>query len=107
MILPAGLQDLSDDQIVYRATNRMTVPLGQTEVPCGKCPVFDFCAEGGPVNAEECEYWEGWLDGGKGGGWVGEDKIQERRENEEMMEEEMNGHDGENGEQDGLMGMED
>lgn len=69
----------------------MTVPLGQTEVPCGKCPVFSFCEESGPVNAESCEYWEGWLDGGKKGGWVGEDRPKPR-DIEDERDEELNGH---------------
>ncbi|KAK9479103.1 RNA polymerase Rpc34 [Lipomyces japonicus] len=32
-----------------------------TETPCGHCPVFDLCREGGPVNAEECIYLDEWL----------------------------------------------
>ena len=34
---------------------------GLTESPCGRCPVFDLCEEGGPVNAGTCEYFEDWL----------------------------------------------
>ncbi len=34
---------------------------GLTESPCGRCPVFDFCEEGGPVNANSCEYFQEWL----------------------------------------------
>jgi DNA-directed RNA polymerase III subunit RPC6 len=34
---------------------------GMTEVPCGRCPVFSLCEEGGPVNAENCEYFDNWL----------------------------------------------
>ena len=36
---------------------------GLTEVPCGRCPVFDLCAEGGPVNPSNCEYFDDWLRG--------------------------------------------
>lgn len=32
-----------------------------TETPCGKCPVFDFCSETGPVNPRNCEYLHDWL----------------------------------------------
>ncbi|ORY94168.1 RNA polymerase Rpc34 [Syncephalastrum racemosum] len=32
-----------------------------TEVPCGKCPVFSFCHENGPVNPFNCEYFKTWL----------------------------------------------
>ncbi|KAI1163217.1 RNA polymerase Rpc34 subunit [Nemania serpens] len=34
---------------------------GLTTVPCGKCPVFDLCEEGGPVWAGGCEYFDQWL----------------------------------------------
>ncbi|KAK5122979.1 hypothetical protein LTR85_003545 [Meristemomyces frigidus] len=37
---------------------------GLTQAPCGKCPVFDLCGEGGPVNAGSCVYWAKWLEGG-------------------------------------------
>lgn len=32
-----------------------------TEAPCGRCPVFSLCGEGGPVSASSCEYFEEWL----------------------------------------------
>ena len=38
---------------------------GLSEVPCGRCPVFNLCEVGGPVSAENCVYFEEWL--GKGG----------------------------------------
>lgn len=34
---------------------------GLSEVPCGRCPVFNLCEVGGPVNAEECVYLDEWL----------------------------------------------
>ena len=33
-----------------------------TEAPCGRCPVFDLCEEGGPVGPSNCEYFNDWLD---------------------------------------------
>jgi DNA-directed RNA polymerase III subunit RPC6 len=33
-----------------------------TEAPCGRCPVFDLCEEGGPVGPSNCEYFSDWLD---------------------------------------------
>ncbi|PGH08687.1 hypothetical protein AJ80_07808 [Polytolypa hystricis UAMH7299] len=36
-------------------------PNAMTEAPCGRCPVFALCQEGGPVNAENCEYFGDWL----------------------------------------------
>ncbi|KAI9717880.1 MAG: hypothetical protein M1812_004407 [Candelaria pacifica] len=35
---------------------------GLTESPCGVCPVFNLCEEGGPVSAGNCKYFEEWLD---------------------------------------------
>ncbi|TFB02815.1 putative DNA-directed RNA polymerase III subunit rpc6 [Trichoderma ghanense] len=32
-----------------------------TEAPCGRCPVFDLCEEGGPVGPSNCEYFQKWL----------------------------------------------
>ena len=32
-----------------------------TEAPCGRCPVFEICEDGGPVNAKTCVYFEDWL----------------------------------------------
>jgi DNA-directed RNA polymerase III subunit RPC6 len=32
-----------------------------TEAPCGRCPVFDLCEEGGPVGPSNCEYFNDWL----------------------------------------------
>ena len=37
-------------------------PNGLTEAPCGRCPVFEICEEGGPVNARTCEYFQEWLE---------------------------------------------
>lgn len=32
-----------------------------TELPCGRCPVFELCEEGGPVGPSNCEYFKKWL----------------------------------------------
>lgn len=32
-----------------------------TEMPCGQCPVFNLCQEGGVVSPEGCVYWGNWL----------------------------------------------
>ena len=31
------------------------------EAPCGRCPVFDLCEEGGPVGPSNCVYFQRWL----------------------------------------------
>ncbi|KAK3395450.1 RNA polymerase Rpc34 [Sordaria brevicollis] len=36
---------------------------GLMEAPCGRCPVFDMCEEGGPVSPSNCVYFRQWLDG--------------------------------------------
>ena len=41
--------------------NKIFAGNGLTEAPCGNCPVFDFCEEGGPVNAKTCAYFVDWL----------------------------------------------
>lgn len=43
---------------------RKTPPiiLGFTEAPCGQCPVFDDCEEGGLVSAKTCPYFQAWLE---------------------------------------------
>jgi DNA-directed RNA polymerase III subunit RPC6 len=46
---------------VYRAVRQERVALGWSQAPCGSCPVFDFCKEGGPVGPSECEYYGEWL----------------------------------------------
>ena len=33
-----------------------------TQAPCGRCPVFDICEEGGPVGPSNCEYFNDWLE---------------------------------------------
>ena len=46
---------------VYRAVRQERVALGWSEAPCGSCPVFDFCKEGGPVGPSGCDYYGEWL----------------------------------------------
>lgn len=54
------------DAIGYRAQRSSLLDpddLGSvlTEAPCGRCPVFDLCQEGGPVGPSNCEYFAEWL----------------------------------------------
>lgn len=37
------------------------VGTGLTQAPCGRCPVFDVCRDGGPVNPQTCVYFDAWL----------------------------------------------
>lgn len=38
-------------------------PSPYTEAPCGRCPVFEICEDGGPVGPSNCEYFKEWLGG--------------------------------------------
>ncbi|OAL29146.1 hypothetical protein AYO20_09299 [Fonsecaea nubica] len=35
---------------------------GTSEVPCLRCPSFDICGDGGPVNVITCKYFDEWYD---------------------------------------------
>jgi DNA-directed RNA polymerase III subunit RPC6 len=54
--------------VVYKAVRPEAVLKGEnsgngfTETPCGRCPVFNLCEEGGPVSASNCVYFNKWLD---------------------------------------------
>ncbi len=57
---------IAGDTVAYRAQRKALMEdeeLGSvlTEVPCGRCPVFDLCEEGGPVGPSNCEYFNEWL----------------------------------------------
>ncbi|KAF8803910.1 hypothetical protein BYT27DRAFT_7195256 [Phlegmacium glaucopus] len=56
--------DTSVGNSVYRALKESTTPFAWTESPCGVCPSFEFCRPGGPVNPQECVYYDDWLTGG-------------------------------------------
>ncbi|KAH8993574.1 RNA polymerase Rpc34 [Lactarius hatsudake] len=58
---PVAFSNVLGSAYVYRAVRQERVALGWSEAPCGRCPVFDFCKEGGPVGPSECEYYGEWL----------------------------------------------
>lgn len=118
--LPAMMSnpfDLSDTQVVYRATRRLdeSVLLGQMQTPCGRCPQFTFCEESGPVNATGCKYYDDWLiDKEGGGGWDRGGALEKMRPQLKEDEEpapvaaeanghaDVNGDEGVQGEYDGM-----
>lgn len=63
--LTALMRDHSMDEDVLdlQAQDMGAGPMsnGLTEAPCGRCPVFDLCEEGGPVNPGNCVYFQRWL----------------------------------------------
>lgn len=101
------LNDLSDQAVLYRATRRLHISLGQMQAPCGTCPQFNFCEEDGPVNPVSCTYYTDWLSG-TNGGWTADVKAEKAKAaqeaerarrralaeaNGETYVEEPNGHD--------------
>ncbi|KAI8972446.1 RNA polymerase Rpc34 subunit-domain-containing protein [Trametes punicea] len=46
---------------VYRAVRQERAAGGLSQSPCVRCPTFDFCKPGGPVNPQECTYYGAWL----------------------------------------------
>ncbi|EAU84573.2 RNA polymerase III subunit Rpc34 [Coprinopsis cinerea okayama7 len=54
-------QDTGGGGLVYRALKEYTSQLGWAQAPCALCPSFDFCKAEGPVNPQECDYYDEWL----------------------------------------------
>ncbi|XP_051939928.1 DNA-directed RNA polymerase III subunit RPC6 isoform X2 [Hippocampus zosterae] len=47
---------------LYRAVRPLAPPTGLVKTPCGLCPVFDNCCEGGEISPSNCVYLDQWLD---------------------------------------------
>ncbi|KAJ0032908.1 hypothetical protein NQD34_000015 [Periophthalmus magnuspinnatus] len=47
---------------LYRGVNSITTPTGLVKTPCGLCPVFDDCHDGGEISPSTCIYLSEWLD---------------------------------------------
>ncbi|XP_033735588.1 DNA-directed RNA polymerase III subunit RPC6-like isoform X2 [Pecten maximus] len=47
---------------LYRAMKPLVPTTGLMRMPCGSCPVFDQCCEGGPVSPTNCVYMKEWLE---------------------------------------------
>ncbi|KAJ9150385.1 DNA-directed RNA polymerase III subunit RPC6 [Pleurostoma richardsiae] len=56
------VEGVGDMSLKPREMGAGTPENGLTEVPCGRCPVFDLCEEGGPVSPVNCVYFQRWLD---------------------------------------------
>ena len=53
---------VSSETFVYKAVRTALDsknPL--TDIPCGKCPVLEFCKDDGPVSPQGCLYFKQWL----------------------------------------------
>lgn len=53
-----------DDGITHYRLPLMRIPetTAFTSIPCGVCPVFNECVEGGKVSPSTCAYYQEWLD---------------------------------------------
>ncbi|XP_043368087.1 DNA-directed RNA polymerase III subunit RPC6 isoform X2 [Dermochelys coriacea] len=47
---------------LYRSVNPIIQPTGLIRTPCGLCPVFDDCHEGGEISPSNCIYMAEWLE---------------------------------------------
>ncbi|KAG7486196.1 DNA-directed RNA polymerase III subunit RPC6 [Solea senegalensis] len=47
---------------LYRGVNAIIHATGLVKTPCGLCPVFDDCHEGGEISPSNCIYMSEWLD---------------------------------------------
>lgn len=54
---------MDEDMLELQATDMGAEPMrnGLTEAPCGRCPVFELCEEGGSVSPSNCVYFQRWL----------------------------------------------
>ena len=54
----------SDAPIRLYGKSKLNVPesIPFTDIPCGVCPVFNECHEGGQVAPEKCDYYKKWLE---------------------------------------------
>lgn len=56
-----AMKNLMAGRSVADAVEEGDIGNGFSQAPCGRCPVFNLCEEGGPVNARNCEYFATWL----------------------------------------------
>ncbi|XP_078315698.1 DNA-directed RNA polymerase III subunit RPC6-like [Crassostrea virginica] len=47
---------------LYRSVNQIIPTTGLMRMPCGACPVFNQCYEGGAVSPTTCVYMKEWLE---------------------------------------------
>jgi len=55
-----GSTDESVRKAAYRQQELEDIGNGGSSVPCMRCPVFDICGDGGPVNVVTCKYFDEW-----------------------------------------------
>ncbi|KAI9093081.1 RNA polymerase Rpc34 [Phlyctochytrium arcticum] len=57
------VRDMDSQRFMYKAVKGAALEERNawTDMPCGRCPVFSFCSENGPVNPSNCRYFKEWL----------------------------------------------
>ncbi|XP_072025702.1 DNA-directed RNA polymerase III subunit RPC6-like [Amphiura filiformis] len=58
----ASNSNSSGQMKLFRALQPLTETAGIMRMPCGVCPVFDQCYEGGVVSPATCIYMKDWMD---------------------------------------------
>ncbi|PRW59184.1 DNA-directed RNA polymerase III subunit RPC6 [Chlorella sorokiniana] len=58
------VEDDDGDMVIHYRLPLMRVPASTafTSIPCGVCPVFTECVEGGKISPQTCVYYQSWLD---------------------------------------------
>lgn len=51
-----------EDKKLFIAVESFVETVGYTQVPCGVCPVAEYCSESGAVNPSSCIYFDNWLE---------------------------------------------
>ncbi|XP_041351175.1 DNA-directed RNA polymerase III subunit RPC6-like [Gigantopelta aegis] len=62
IVAGAGGSGDSGQLKLYRAVKPLISPTGLVRMPCGTCPVFHQCHEGGVISPSSCVYMKDWLD---------------------------------------------
>lgn len=75
--------DRKDDGKYAKAERSTVISNPMTDAPCGGCPVFDKCKEGGPVSPATCVYYTQWLDSGVEGGHVDGSGVKEEDDDDD------------------------
>lgn len=62
LVYDCRVEDFDQDPVLYRpASVQLPASTPLTALPCGVCPVFMECKEGGPINPQACQYWDEWF----------------------------------------------
>ena len=57
-----GAGEDDTDEHFRPAVHQIPTTTAFTSVPCGVCPVFNECREGGVVSPQTCAYFDKWVE---------------------------------------------